>query len=87
MVNKNWSRDWRNLEFGCWNPFSYSVKCHSFCKSLNLDALGLTELHNVQNEDKYASALFITAPNAKIGKDGKNTDPAAGVAILLSERM
>ena len=87
MVKKFWSRDWRNLEFGCWNPFSYSVKCHSFCKSLNIDVLGLTELHNLQNEDKYLSTLFITAPNAKIGKDGKSTDPAAGVAIMLSAKM
>ena len=87
MVKKFWSRDWSNLAFGCWNTCSYSYKCHAFCKSLNLDVLGLTELRNKQNENKYASDLFITAPNAKIGKDGNSTDPAAGVAIMLSEKM
>ena len=97
MVKNSWSRDWRNLEFTCWNPKSYSQKCHSYCKKLSfnqggdsqggIDVQGLTELHNLHNEAKYASDLFITSANAKLDKNGKSVDSAAGVTILLSPRM
>ena len=87
MVKKSWSRDWKNLKFSCWNPKSYSLKCHNFCKELNYDVKGLTELHNLQNDKRFASDLFITSANAKIDDNGKTIDPAAGVAILLSARM
>ena len=37
------------MKIGFWNPWSYSNERHEYCKSLNYDILGLTELHNKQN--------------------------------------
>ena len=67
MIVNSWSRDWRNLQFSCWNPISYSLKCHKFCEVLNIDVQGLTELRNNHNENKYQSDLFITSANSKLG--------------------
>ena len=87
MVGKNWSRNWFNLTFACWNCFSYSHERHKFCKSLGYDVLVLTELHNKQNKFPQ-SKIWVTSADAEIDKDtGKCTDSAAGVAIMLSERM
>ena len=83
MVKNSWSRDWQNLNFSCWNPLSYSVKCHSsFCQGQDIDVQGLTELHNNQNDEKYKSDLFITPENAELNEQGESVDPAAGVAIM-----
>ena len=84
---KSWSRKWHNLRFGCWNCWSYSNERHSFCKSLGYDVLALTELHNKQNNPNFSSDLWIPSAQAEEDAQGKCTDSAAGVAILLSKRM
>ena len=53
---------------------------------MQYDILGLTELHNVQEQKIFMSRTWIhSAPAEK--KGGKSTDPAAGVDIILSNRM
>ena len=48
--------------------------------------IGLTELHNLQEQERFRNRTWVhSAPAEK--KEGKSTDPAAGVAIILSDRM
>ena len=70
----------------CWNCWSYINESHAYCKSLNYDILALTELRNKQNNPNFTSKFWIPSAQAET-KQGKCTDPAAGVAILLSKRM
>ena len=49
--------------------------------------LGLGELHNNHLEEHYKEKRWICSESSKKDKDGKDPDPAAGVAILLSNRM
>ena len=84
---KAWSRKWHNLRFACWNCWSYSNERHAFCKSLGYDVLALTELHNKQNNPNFCSDLWVPSAQAAVDEQGKCTDSAAGVAILLSRRM
>ena len=49
--------------------------------------MGLGELHNKHLEERYASKRWICSERSKKDEDGKDIDPAAGVAILLSPRM
>ena len=66
---------------------------YEFCKTLNYDVLALTELHNLQHNLKPAPDPKLWIPSATAGvhksgpKKGKYTDPAAGVAIMISPRM
>ena len=65
---------------------SYSYERHDYCRLLQYDILGLTELHNLQEQERFKSRTRVhSAPAEK--KEGKSTDPAAGVAIMLSDRM
>ena len=65
---------------------SYSFERHDYCKLLQYDILGLTELHNLQEQKRFQGRTWVhSAPAPK--KEGKSTDPAAGVAIMLSNRM
>ena len=84
---KSWSRKWQNLRFACWNCWSYSNERHAFCKSLKYDILALTELHNKQNNPNFSSELWVSTTQTAVDEQGKSTDPAAGVVILLSRRM
>ena len=59
---------------------------HEYCKVLDYDIMGLTELHNNQHKPQFAGKHWICSDLA-CEEDGKSTDPAAGVAILLSCRM
>ena len=82
-----WSKRYENTNFTFWNPWSYSIKMSTAnCKSLNIDITGLTELHNNQKKSQFQGKNWICSELANV-KDGKCTDPAAGVAILLSNRM
>ena len=81
-----WSRIFGDATFGFWNPWSYSNKRHEYVKSLRYDVLGLGELHNKQLEDHYKEKRWICSERSII-EQGVDTDPAAGVAILLSPRM
>ena len=85
-LTKQWSKNDKDADIGFWNPWSYSNERHEFCKSLNYDILGLGELHNVQCKEQFKEKRWICSQAAE-EKDGKCTDPAAGVAILLSQRM
>ena len=65
---------------------SYSYERHDYCRLLQYDVLGLTELHNLQEQKRFQSRTWVhSAPAEK--KEGKSMDPAAGVAIMLSNRM
>ena len=83
---RKWSKRYENAKFAFWNPWSYSNERHEYCKSLDNDITGLTELHNNQKKPQFQGNNWICSELADV-KDGKYTDPAAGVAILLSNRM
>ena len=87
---KKWSQKWRQLKITTWNCYSLSRERYDYCKKLHYDVLALTELHNLQNKIPD-SKLWITSEVAekfKSGpKQGKCSDPATGVAIMLSPRM
>ena len=80
---RKWSKRYENAKFAFWNPWSYSNERHEYCKSLDNDITGLTELHNNQKKPQFQGNNWICSELADV-KDGKYTDPAAGVAILLS---
>ena len=75
------------MRFATWNCWSYSNERHTYCKSLDYDVFGLTELHNKQNNPNFSSKLWIPSAQAQGHEDDKCNDKAAGVAILLSKRM
>ena len=87
LKTKVWSKKWHNLRIACWNCWSYSNERHAFCKSLGYDVLALTELHNKQNNPNFSSDLWVPSAQTQTDAQGKYTDSAAGVAILLSRRM
>ena len=82
-----WSRIHRDALIGFWNPWSYSNKRHEYVKSLKYDILGLGELHNQHLEERYKGRTWICSEHSEEDEQGKDLDPAAGVAILLSPRM
>ena len=82
-----WSRIFRDVDIGFWNPWSYCNKRHEYVKSLRMDILGLGELHNKQLEEHYKEKRWICSDRSELNDDGIDPDPAAGVAILLSPRM
>ena len=84
---KKWSKVHGDATFGFWNPWSYCNKRHEYVKSLNIDVLGLGELHNKHLEEQYKEKRWICSERSKLTKQGEDPDPAAGVAILLSPRM
>ena len=89
MKRKNreqWSKRHGDIKIGFWNPWSYSNERHQFCKGLGYDIIGLTELHNKQ-QIKECMGMRWTPSKIAAEKEGKSEDPAAGVAILLSEKM
>ena len=84
---KTWSRKWHNLNFTCWNCWSYSNERHTFSKSLGCDVLALTELHNKQNNPNFTSDLWVPSAQDATKEDDSYKDSTAGVTILLSKRM
>jgi len=67
------------LKLATWNCGGLSFTIQEMCRELNYDALVLTETHD---QGKLASSRnFITADPVP------ESDPYAGVAIMLSERM
>ena len=83
---KKWSKRFNNVKIDFWNPWSYSNERHEFCKTLDSDILGLSELHNNQTKPQFQVRRWICSEEAA-EVDGKSTDPETGVAILLSARM
>ena len=83
-----WSKKWLNqIKIGFWNPMSYSYERHNYCKTLNYDILGLTELHNAQVQNRFKGHTWIHSAATVTDENNKSTDPAVGVAILLSNRI
>ena len=82
---KTWSKRFYQLSIGVWNCWSLSNERHKYCESLNYDILALTELHNAQ--EKYEGRRWVCSASAGTDKKGKSSDPAAGVAIMLSPRI
>ena len=82
-----WNKECGRVKMACWNPWSLCNERLNYCKMLNYDILGLTELHNVHNKKQWCGKHWITSEDAAIDAEGKNLDPAAGVAILLSKRF
>ena len=59
----------------------------NYCLDMGFDALGLTELHNVQNKKLWKCKRWITSDDSEVDEQGNNLDPASGVGILLSKRF
>ena len=84
---KKWSKHYYQAKIGTWNCWSLSNERYSYCKELNYDILGLTELHNTQAKEQFKDRTWIHSEIAKTDKQGRCNDPAAGVAIMLSPKM
>ena len=82
-----WSRKFFQALIGVWNCWSLSHERYRYCESLKYDILGLTELHNTQEKELYQGRRWVCSAHAKQDEKGKSSDPAAGVAIMLSSRM
>ena len=48
----------------CWNPWGLCNERFNYCMSMNFDALGLTELHNIQNKKLWKCKRWITSEDA-----------------------
>ena len=84
---RNWSAKFFHALIGCWNCWSLSNERYDYCKGLQYDILGLTELHNTQARKQYQGRRWVCSAPAAEDENGKCNDPAAGVAIMLSDRM
>ena len=82
-----WNKQWGNVKMACWNPWGLCNERLNYCKLMDFDVLGLTELHNVHNKKAWRKKYWITSEDAKSDDSGKCFDPASGVAILLSHRF
>ena len=52
-IRRQWSKKDKDADIGFWNPWSYSNVRHEYCKDLNLDILGLGELHNAHDKEQF----------------------------------
>ena len=86
-TKKNWSAKFFQILIGCWNCWSLSQERYDYCNSLQYDILGLTELHNTQAKKQYQGRRWVCSAHAETKDDGKSSDPAAGVTIMLSDRV
>ena len=84
---------WKKLNITTWNCRSLTFERFEYCKSLEYDVLALTELWRAQGKFQNTTNQFIVS-KAKLQKKGPNKgkprfqdDRAAGVGILLSNRM
>ena len=85
--SKAWNKEFNFLRMACWNPWGMCNERLNYCKHMNYDVLGLTELHNVQNKKAWRKRYWIASEDAEIDEQGKCTDPASGVTIMLSRRF
>ena len=86
----SWSSNHNYLSFATWNTRSLSFERFNYCKNLGYDILALTELWH--NASKYADGSVRwtysqPAMNKITGNPLFPNDPAAGVGIMLSERV
>ena len=82
-----WNKRFNQLKMACWNPWGLSNERMNYCKEMQFDILGLTELHNGQNKSIWRSKRWITCEDSEVDAQGKSSDPAAGVGILLSKNF
>ena len=90
MTKKNkkaFNKNYKNVQMTIWNPWGLCNERLNYCKVMNYDILGLPELHNAHNKEKWRGKHWITSEDSEIDAQGKNTDSASGVAILLSKRF
>ena len=71
-----WSRIFRDVDIGFWNPWSYCNKRHEYVKSLRMDILGLGELHNKQLEEHYKEKRWIYSDRSELDDDGIDGMPS-----------
>ena len=50
----------------CWNPWGMCNERLNYCRSMNFDVLGLTELHNAQNKKIWKGRHWITSEDAAV---------------------
>ena len=67
-----------SLTVATWNPCGMSEERYDYIRSMGYDVVGLSELHG--QHTKWESSTFIC------GGAVLDSDPAAGVAIMLSQR-
>ena len=92
MTNKNkkksqWSKRFFQTLIGVWNCWSLSNERYDYWKELQYDILALTELHDAQAKTQYQGRRWVSSAPSTEDEEGKNSNPAADVAILLSEKM
>lgn len=85
--NKTWNKENGQINMAFWNPWSLCNERFKYCQAIQYDVLGLGELHNVQNKKGWKSRRWITSQDAEVDAQGRCTDPAAGVGIMLSPRF
>ena len=84
---KKWSTKFFQILIRVWNCWSLSNERFHYCESLDYDILELTELHNMQSKELLKGRRLVCSATAALDEKGHNTDPALGVAIMLSPRM
>ena len=60
-----------NVKMFCWNPWVLSNDRINYCRLLDFDILGSTELHNVQNKKAWRGKHWITCADTEQNDDGK----------------
>ena len=86
-TTNKWSTKFFQAHIGVWNYWSLSNERFNYCSTLGYDILGLTELHNNQAKELFKGRRWVCSAPAELDEKGKSTDPAAGVAVMLSPRM
>ena len=84
---KAWNKHYKRIKMACWNPWGICNERFNYCKYLDFDILGLTELHNAHNKKCWRKKYWISSEDANVDDNGQCQDPASGVAILLSQRF
>ena len=59
--NITWNKFYRKVKMTCWNPWGICNERLNYCKAMDFDVLGLTELHNAQNKKAWRKKYFITS--------------------------
>ena len=62
----------RKNDFGTSGAFPLSNERLNYCKHLNFDVLGLSELHNVQNKSQWQEKHGITSKDTEIDEQGES---------------
>ena len=78
--NRTWNKKYLYLRMACWNPWGLCNERMNYCRVMDFDILGLTELHNnIQNKKLWQKRYWVTSADAEVDQQGICTDPAAGV--------